>query len=223
MKKDVILACTALKSELEAAKEKTACKHETIYFESDLHISPERLGEKIEKQIVKSEDVNNIYIAMGMCGKAIEGLRTPIRLIIPKVDDCITMLLTVNDDSCLNLKKPGHMYYTEGMAELLEKGADFCSTELSYGVLIDRYGKDYADSLLRDIYRGYVGFDIIDTGVVPVENIYDKARNKADIVGCPVSIVPGSNMILEKMCRNEIDEQFMVFQPGTIINFNAFM
>lgn len=218
-----ILACKSLEAELEAAKKNTGCKHDTLYFDSGLHVCPDSLRAEIAKHIAELKDVSTLYLVMGLCGKAVEGLYTPFCLIIPKVDDCITMLLTINGNPCMNLKKSGHMYYTKGMAEILENGADLGCTNFNYSMLVEKYGKDDADGIMRDIYSSYVSFDIIDDGIVPVNEIYTKAKAKADIVGCPVTTVPGSNLILEKMCRNEIDDQFLVFDAGTTVSIDDFV
>lgn len=56
------------------------------------------------------EEIDTILVAMGFCGGSWENVCLDKQVVIPKVDDCITLLLYTDDQWHLSLKKSGHMY-----------------------------------------------------------------------------------------------------------------
>ena len=58
---------------------------------------------------------------MGLCGGSVSDIPLPRNIVIPKVDDCITLLMHTDDRWYANLKKCGHLYLTcaENSASLI--------------------------------------------------------------------------------------------------------
>lgn len=60
-----------------------------------LHLKPEKLREHLIEEIRKIEEAGwNIVLGYGLCGRALEGVYSlKSRLIVPRVDDCIGVIL----------------------------------------------------------------------------------------------------------------------------------
>lgn len=59
------------------------------------------------------ETTDTVLVAMGYCGGSWEGVEAPCRLVIPKIDDCVSHLLQMGDQPISNLKESGHLYVRE--------------------------------------------------------------------------------------------------------------
>lgn len=55
------------------------------------------------------KDVDTILVAMGHCGGSWDGVKAPCRLVIPKIDECVSLLLQNTDEIKSDLKEPGHV------------------------------------------------------------------------------------------------------------------
>ena len=219
--RNIFLACEALETELEAAKEKYNCDFETIYFDSGLHVHPEKLRAELEKQLNEIKEADTVFLIMGLCGNSLEGITAPFKIVVPKVDDCITMLLTQTDTPCVNLKTSGHMYMTKGMVEMMDDGNG--ELGMTYEQMVERMGEKKANRAYRMIYEGYDYFTMVDDGTYPLENIAEISKKHAALADCELITVKGSNLILEKLCQGKIDEQFLTFEAGYTIKAADFM
>ncbi len=216
----VFLACEAVKTQLEAAKAKYNCSHETVYFDSGLHVRPEKLKQELEKCLFQLKDADIIYLVMGVCGNSFDGIYAPTKIIVPKVDDCITMLLTTTEVPNINLKQTGHMYMTKGMIDLANSEN---SLGLGYEDLISKFGEKKGKRIYKLTYDSYKFFDIIDDGTYPVSEIYEETEKMAKHAECDLLIAEGSNIILEKLCRGDVDAQFVIFEKGALMDVEAFL
>ena len=54
-----------------------------------------------------------VLVAMGFCGGAWDHVSFPCRIVVPRVDDCISMLLATDDKAIPNRKEIGHLYLYE--------------------------------------------------------------------------------------------------------------
>ena len=90
----VILACNTIRDELEKAAVSTSCPYPVVWVESGLHTVTESLRRRLQEELDRMKGVGKVILAFGLCGNAVAGLKTgDYQLIIPRVDDCITLLL----------------------------------------------------------------------------------------------------------------------------------
>ncbi len=68
---------------------------EIVTLDVQLHLNPDNLRARLQQEIDRiEEDGCDIVLAYGLCGRSVERLSSQkSRLIIPKVDDCVGMLL----------------------------------------------------------------------------------------------------------------------------------
>ena len=146
---------------------------------------------------------------MGYCGGSWNHIPLSRRVVIPKVDDCITLLLHTDDTPHGNLKEAGHMYFRDcdtGAYSLESMKEEICRT----------YGMEFGTSIFGSWFQNYTNADIIDTGVYDCysEEYVIEAQKNADLIRCSLGYVEGSNRILEKLVSGQWDAQFIVLESG---------
>ena len=99
-----------------------------------------------------------VLAAMGYCGGSWNHIPLSRRVVVPKVDDCITLLLHTDDTPHGNLKKTGHMYFRD-----CDTGA--YSIEGMKEKICRTYGMEFGTSIFGSWFQNYTNADIIDTGV----------------------------------------------------------
>ena len=59
------------------------------------------------------EDVGTVLVSIGFCGGSWEDVEVPCRVVLPRIDDCVSLLLQTTDEPVSDLKEPGHLYVRE--------------------------------------------------------------------------------------------------------------
>ena len=91
-----VIGCRTIEKELTAAMEQTRLTYPIYWLEAGPHNVPQQLHQALQEQIDRCGDRERVLLAMGFCGNAVCGLRSgPGELVIPRVDDCISLLLGV--------------------------------------------------------------------------------------------------------------------------------
>lgn len=156
-----------------------------------------------------SPGCETVLVAMGYCGGPWNHIPLSRRVVIPKVDDCITLLLHTDDTPHGNLKEAGHMYFRDcdtGAYSIEGMKEEICRT----------YGMEFGTSIFGSWFQNYTNADIIDTGVYDCysEEYVTEAQKNADLIRCSLGYVEGSNRILEKLVSGQWDAQFIVLESG---------
>lgn len=214
-----ILACSALTDYVRAAQKKMGTNYPIIEVDRNHHDKPKLLRSMVEEAIGKcSEDTDTILVAMGACGNCWAGISWRGRIVIPRMDDCVTILLHTNDEWHANLKKAGHFYQID------EEDEHFSLVGM-YNRALEKYGERKAKIICRMMFGNYTNVDIIDTGVFDCyeEAFVARMKRDADFINVPLGYVQGSNRIMEKLVSGEWDEQFLIVEPGTVIDANDFL
>lgn len=215
----VILCCESLLLHLNAAQQKMNTHYEIFELDSKLHAEPEKMRDAVfQKMESLPDEVETVLIAMGLCGGSVSQLPLPKRIVMPKVDDCITMLLHTDEIRFANLKKAGHLYLTDTVDGKL-------SVENIQNNLFEKYGERKGRRIFDMWFKDYKSVDIIDTGIYDCHNIQyvESARKSAALISCPLTYVPGSNILLEKLVAGYWDDQFMVAEKGRILKNEDFL
>lgn len=206
----VILACTSLLLHVEAAQERMATRFPVVELDRRFHTEPKQMRSHILKALDDLHaDCDTVLVAMGYCGGSWNHIPITRRVVMPKVDDCITLLLHTNDTPHTNLKKVGHMYFRDcdtGPYSIESMKEEICRT----------YGMEFGTSIFGSWFQNYTSADIIDTGVYDCyseEYVADVQKN-VDLIRCSLGYVEGSNRILEKLVSGRWDEQFVILESG---------
>ena len=90
-----IISCDVVRRELEQVCAELGCTLPVFWTGSGLHNYPARLCERLQEMIEgEAAAFDRILLATGFCGDSFCGLETRhTELIIPRTDDCISLLL----------------------------------------------------------------------------------------------------------------------------------
>ena len=90
----VIIACQTLQNELEAAMAACNFSCEIRWIESGLHNVPKKLHATLQEHLDQCDGFDTVLLVMGYCGNSVADIEThDFQLVIPRVDDCISLLL----------------------------------------------------------------------------------------------------------------------------------
>lgn len=209
----LILACSSLAAHLAAAQKSVGSRHPVRFLDRRLHIDPPRMGQEIAAILADlPEDVDTILAALGWCGGAWEGIRTPKRLILPRVDDCVSLLLTVDEESRFNRKEEGVLYVKDRRPEQHSFRRAFASWTRNMDA--EARQREYAAWI-----EHCAAVAVIETGLFDCHapDYVASARRDAEWLQVPLRFVVGGNLLLEKLCSGRWDGQFAVFAPGQVL------
>lgn len=206
----VIAACSSMLLHVEAAQKKMGTDFPVAVLDREYHSDPAKMRELVMKTLESlPAEKENVLVAMGFCGGSWDRIESPRRIVIPKADDCITMLLHTDDTPHLNLKQQGHMYFRdsdEGKYSMKGMKEEICR----------KYGTEFGTSVFGSWFASYTHADIIDTGAYDCYSLEfaREAQENADLIRCTLDYTQGSNLILEKLVSGRWDGQFVVKMPG---------
>ena len=184
-----------------------------------LHTSPTNLHALLQKKVAEScSQYDTLLLGYGLCSMAVIGLQASgCRLVIPRVDDCIGIFLGSQDAYNEQIRKEAGTYYlTKGWIEV----GDTPFTE--YERLVNQYGVETADRIIKIMLKNYRRLVYINTGVTDNSRYSEIARNIANKFNLRFEEVPGSNSLIAKMLRGDWDHEFLVVEPGKTISYIDF-
>jgi len=210
MNKTVILSCTSLKDYVELAQKKLNTAYPVIYLSRIYHRDPEEMREHVISALEGLDpEVETVLVSMGFCGGSWDKVKVPCRVVIPRVDDCISLLLQTTDEPVSNLKKQDHLYVK-----------DKDPFKENFKSIFDHLTRDIDEETKKryheDWMRYYREIDIIETEINDSRRPEYAAVVKADAdwLQAEMAYIPGGTLLLEKLISGNWDGQFMVFEPG---------
>ena len=214
LSKTVIIACSSLREYVEYAQRKVGSNHPVYYLDRKYHRDPAEMRAHVIDAIKGlSEETETVLVAMGFCGGSLEGVSAPCRIVLPRVDDCVSLLLQTGDEPISDLKTPRHLY-----VRALDP-----STE-SFKKIFDSLTKDKDEETKRRYHEDWKSYydciSIIDTGINDCcrKDYFDIVKKDADWLEAKTEYVPGGAHIIEKLLRGEWDEQFLVLEPNKAVS-----
>lgn len=142
-----LIACEVMKAELLATK--TKIPTEIKFLEYGLHSRPELLHKELQKELCSSVGFTRIILAYGLCGGAAKGLVSPSPLVIPRIHDCIPLLLGSRAAFKDTQAEPGTYYMSCGWLTDARKMVS------EYERVSSRYGRKKADRVYSKMFSGY--------------------------------------------------------------------
>lgn len=214
----LILACQTISDELNLAIDLTGVKYPVLWVESGLHNYPEKLRKRIQEELDRISNVDTILLAFGFCGTALLGVKSKnAKLIIPRVDDCISLLLgSAEIRNCLS-KEMGTYFLTKGWIE------HESSLWKEYNYCLDKFGLDKTRKIINIMLSHYSRLAFINTGAYVVSEYKDKTEKFAAEFGLEHLVVEGSLKFFQKLLLGPWDDDFIVLKPGEEISFEHMM
>lgn len=202
--KEVILSCPTLKKEIQHILGEHKLDTPVYFLPRRLHADPKELAEYLQNTIDSFDNVDRILICVSGCGGGTANLRaTTAELVIPKTRDCLDLLLSGDDVKSIN-RAPGGIFMTESWWATMKEG------ELNLEKQIAAKGKEAGEAWLRQIFKGFEHFYIIDTGVYDVDAVAKEMQPLIDVLEGTVEAVPGRCGLLRKLLTGGIDENFRI-------------
>ena len=210
-----LIYCGMICPELEAAR-KGEVGGESL--PDQLHQRPDFLRQELQKAIDQAIGYDFIVLGYGLCGMAAVGLRSERScLIIPKVDDCIQLLLGSRKRFvAMNAEEPGTYYLTR---DLIDKKVDPLS-QFHQG--ISRYGRDKCLKLMKRVMRGYKRFAFVDMGHHGADKDWGYTQSSARLFGLESVRIRGSLALMEKMISGTWDTDFLTLNKGQPVTSEMF-
>jgi hypothetical protein len=166
------------------------------------------------RQEVRVEPVEEVLLALGFCGNALQGLSAQhLRLVFPRVDDCVSLLLNRGCAREQIPRNPRHYYLTRGWF------SHESTLKEAFEEWEGRYGAERAAKLRKTMFAGYEQVSLIDTKAYDVDECVPESTSVADSLDLLHGVVQGSVQLLERLFKGERDSEIVVVLPAEAIGF----
>ena len=210
----LIVACKTLEDEIKAVNKDNI---DTLMVEYALHMVPETLQKRLKGIVEEAKGYDAILFGYGLCSNGAANLGSREHtLIIPKVHDCISILLgsrSVYDKEFADF--PATYYLSKGWIDQKAGPLD------SYKEYVEKYGENTAKWLMEMAYANYKRVVYVHTVEASGEYI-EHAKEVADFLGVAFEEREGSLRLLEKLIAGDWDREFVVNPPGQVVMARSF-
>jgi hypothetical protein len=222
----VILACQVMESML-ADLLPEGLASDVIYFDYGLHRAPNKMTFTLQDAIDSIEQPSLVVLGYGLCGNGLNGIKAGKHtLLIPRVDDCIAILLGSHSAYMREFESvPGTYYLSKGW---LESGSHPLKEYEKYK---EKYGPEDAAWVMDQQYQHYERLAL----VAHTQEDLDKYRLQAKEVarfcerwGYRYEEILGSDAYVRRFIEvaaalDKADGDFVVVPPGGEISQNQFV
>ena len=210
--KTVILSCRTLEDEVLAALKESGKDYEVVWLESGLHNIPKRLTSRIQEELDRIE-ADRVLIAMGFCGNAMAGIHGDFEIILPRVDDCISLLLGSVERRMEISRELAAYFFTEGWV----RGERNMIVE--YEHTLSKYGPETTESVMEMMYSHYRTLAILDSGVGNTVSLLERTKEISEILHLEQKVVPGTLDYLTELFTGPWNsEKYIVVPVGQILD-----
>lgn len=174
-----------------------------------MHNYPHQLKEKLQQSIDEITDNDYIIMLFGLCGNALLGLSSQTaNLVIPKVDDCISMFLGGNEKRRKRESTAKAYYLTKGWLRYEN------NIWHEYLRSVDEYGREKTRSLFNIMLKHYTHLAVIETGAYDTEGFLEKTRSIAREFNLAHQVVKSDLTLLYKALQADWETNFALIKPG---------
>jgi hypothetical protein len=214
----LLLACNTIREEICAVAQNLRTDMPMIFIESGLHIFPEMLRERLQAEINGTgKEVSHILVGFGFCGNALVGLRSADKtLVVPKVDDCITLLLG-SIARRMEINRDGAYFLTRGW---IDNGITIWH---EYQRCLKQYGQKKTRIIMQSMLGHYRRLVLLETGLPDGGNWRETAEAMASAFSLEKVEITGTYTLIEKLLSRTWDEEFLVIKPGTEIELSMLL
>lgn len=215
--KRVILACRVLEVELNFLCSLYEAAPPIVYLEQRLHDTPDKLRVALQQAITDIEteygDGVEILCGYGLCGTAFTGVSPRCStLVIPRVHDCIPLLLGSNHDGASASSHNGSTYWLSPGWLTHSQLPYIAEREKRHAEYYALYDEDTAEFLIetenswRSNYSEMTFVHWLECGA----EFAEKARFVADDAGMKLSTRLGNGSLLRQLIEGGKDNSLFV-------------
>lgn len=214
-----VIACSMVRDELERAFEQTGCHYPVTWLDAGLHNYPDRLRQEIQTALDQVEGCRRVLLAYGFCGNSIAGIRAgDFEVILPRADDCITVLLGSRERRTALSKCCGAYFLTRAWLH----GERNIRVEYQYAV--DKYGEEQGREIFNMMFGNYRQLVLLDDGCYPLEETVKEAEATAALLGLTCTSVPASNQRFQDLLTGPWPEKwFLQLSPGETLSMERLL
>ncbi len=220
-----IIACKILQDALEELLPERLLQM-AQFMEYGYHRTPNLMKQALQAAIDAIEPPGRIVLGYGLCGNGLDGIKTGKHtLIIPKVDDCIALLLGSRRAYLREMQKaPGTYYLNKGW---LESGSDPLK---EYNEYTEKYGAEEAAWIMDQQYRHYERLVLIAHKQSDLKTYRPQALEVANYCrqwDMRYEEILGSDRFIRRLAEiiedpDKADDEFVVVPPGGITGQELF-
>jgi hypothetical protein len=193
---ECVIACETLRDELQFVMAKTNTKMPAFWIESGLHNVPNKLHTRLQEALDRSAGYQRVYFLFGTCGNSVLGLKTGgFELIMPRVDDCISLLIGHREKREEIARAHAAYFLTEGWL----RGERNMWVEYQYSV--KKFGKAQAEEIIKLMYGHYRTLGLLDTQVNPVDRLVDATKTIAETFNLTQQVIPATTAYIDELLR----------------------
>ena len=190
------------------------------FLSMGLHLHPEKLHREINLALERSTDYQMIIMGFGLCGGALSDISAPgCPLIIPKVHDCIPVLLgSKKRYETLQKDCKGTFYFSGGWVE----GDRMMIPEYERSCV--EFGSKRALKIFRMMFENYNRLLYIHTGHPRSTDTLEKTRDFAETLKLPCQNTQGDHEYLKRLLYGPWDDDlFVTIPPDQRVDQNDFL
>ena len=208
-----ILCCRTLAPEMELAMEKCGCSWEMDVLRENNHDVPARLRANIQEKLDAVTDADRVLLAFTLCGGTPAGLKTgDFELVIPKVDDCLSLLMGSMERCKAVLEGGFGLFVTQSWMDHENNPL----AQLEY--IRKKYPPHRAKQVIEAMYGKFDSLNVIDTGAYDVQAILPRTEALAAQLGLKHRIVEGTTAYLEQLLQGPYDpRRFLLIPPHATV------
>ena len=211
--RSLIITCETLRNEIELVLKQHKLNFDIVWLESGLHDVPAELHSLLQKHLDQVQGYDQVLLALGRCGGALNGLKTGnYETILPKADDCISLFFGSDKERYQFGNEYAAVYLTEGWA-CGERG--ILSDVKTY---LEEYDEETAKYLIDALYGNFHTLALLDTGAYAVGKLAEESAGAASLCGLKQKIVPVKLTYLEQLLYGPWKRELFYIVPpnGTL-------
>lgn len=220
-----ILSCQVFESALKPllnGTPTTSCR----FMEYGLHSVPQQMAPQLQTAIDAVEPPGILLLGYGLCGNGIVGLAARGHtLIIPRVDDCIAVLMGSHQTFMADFKQHSGTYYLS--RGWLESGFHPVG---QYRMWSDQYGESRARRVVERMYENYRRVALVGFSTAELDHCRPAAQETAQFLGLAYDELLGSTALLSRWVERaaqaatgESHDEFVVVPPGGTVRQEMFI
>ena len=210
--KTTVVACKTLEDEVNQTLSKTGIDYSVKWIESGLHNYPEKLRDTLQNTIDETTDSDYILLIFGLCGNSLLGLNsTNATLVLPRVDDCISLFLGGNDKRKIMEEETVAYYLTKGWLRYEN------NIWQEYTRSVEKYGKERTKGIFATMLKHYTHLVVIDTGAYDRDAFLEEAQEIAAELDLKLKVIPADLDLLKDALEQNWHDDFIVIEPGNTI------
>jgi hypothetical protein len=222
----VVLSCQVLQDMLTNLLPEGLATQVT-YMDYGLHRVPVKMTPALQEILDGIEEPSLVVLGYGLCGNGLRGLRAGKHtLLVPRVDDCIALLLGSHRSYIRQFEAmPGTYYLSKGW---LESGSHPLK---EYEEYVPRYGEKEAMWIMDQQYKHYERLALVAHSQEDLDAYRPQAQDVARFCerwGMRYEEILGSDAYVRRLVEvaaslDQADGDFLVIPPGGEILQEQFM